>query len=211
MKVKIIDENNIIVFFNTYLNSIDIMNKIEVENTIKNIIDKLNKSYKLNIYGYYNIDIYVDNYYGLIIKIQKEDIDYIDYEPGQIDMKIKIYDAIFLYKIDNIYNLDIDSSIYRYKDEYFLKLNNLHHMNTHYKYYYYLDHILLLNDLSYHIYILFDICLFHYNYPNLLNAYLNNQNDTLNYMNFLLYVYNTHYLLNHQYYNQTLLYPHYYL
>lgn len=125
MKVKIIDENNIIVFFNTDIIDNNLNNKDRLEEIIKDIIDKINKIYNLNIYGYYNVDIYHDKHYGLVIKFIKEIIDYVDYEKGEIDLRIKVHERTFLYKINNIFNLNIDSCIYKYKNNYYLKINNI--------------------------------------------------------------------------------------
>lgn len=118
MKVKIIDENNIIVF----LNNNKLNYKDQLEKQLKELFNKLKDIYKLNIYGYYNIRIYIDKYYGSIIDINKEDIEYVDYNQDEIDMRIEIQKTNFLYKINNYYNLNIDSIIYKYNNNYYLKL-----------------------------------------------------------------------------------------
>ena len=123
MKVKLIDENNIIVFLNDKIININSDSRVELEDELRILFKKLSNIYNLEIYWYYNISIYVDDYYGSIINLVKEDIDYIEYDKDQIDMRIIISKKTFLYKINNIFNLDIDSKIYKYNNNYYLKLN----------------------------------------------------------------------------------------
>ena len=103
MKIKFVDN----LKFNIYvrkdeINKINIKEKIEIEKYIRNIINKLKNIYKLNIEGFYNINIYVDKYYGLEIVFNKELSEYYDYFNGQIEFNISIKRVCFLYKLDNI-------------------------------------------------------------------------------------------------------------
>lgn len=127
MKVNIIDDNNIIVFLNKFnIKNIDFSNRENIEKNFRNIFLKLKHIYKLDIKGYYDIKIYTDKYYGAVLEIEHEDIEYIDYFDSQIDMRVNVIkDNEFLYKIDDIFLNDriinkID--IYNFKEEYYIKI-----------------------------------------------------------------------------------------
>ena len=75
MKIKFIDN----LTFNVYIRkeeikNINVKSKKEIETYLKTIINKLRNIYYLNIEGFYNIKIYIDNYYGIIINFNKENV-----------------------------------------------------------------------------------------------------------------------------------------
>lgn len=100
VKVSIEDENSFIVFLNN--KNFDIQDKEELEEQFRIIFNQLKLRYKLDIGGYYNIIVYKDEIYGMILSIEKEDIEYFDYFDNQIEMRIAIspYNN-FIYKLDN--------------------------------------------------------------------------------------------------------------
>ena len=128
MKVNIIDDNNIIVFLNKFnIRNIDFKNRENIEKHFRNIFLKLKHIYGLNIKGYYNINIYIDDYYGATLEIEHEDIDYFDYFETQVDMRVNVInDNNFLYKIKDIFMINKEIlkkiDIYTFKDEYYIKL-----------------------------------------------------------------------------------------
>lgn len=125
MKVKLIDENNIIVFLNQFKSrNIDFNSKNNLEKELKTLFKCLNINYGIKIYGYYNVYIYVDKYYGVVIDICKEDIDYISYDETSVDMRIVITNKEFLYQLNDIFNINIPSQLYKYKNKYYLRLIN---------------------------------------------------------------------------------------
>ena len=100
MKIKE-EDNNLIVFLNNKtIKQTDFSNKINLEKNFQKLFSKLNNIYELNLSGRYNITIY-NTAYGLIIEMQKQDIEYFDYY-DEIDMNITIskYTDI-IYKIKN--------------------------------------------------------------------------------------------------------------
>lgn len=128
MKVSIIDDDNIIVFLNTFnTKNIDFENKGNIEKNFKKIFLKLKYIYKLNIKGYYNINIYKDKLYGAILKIEHEDIEYFDYFDSKVDMRVNVISNTFLYKIKDILelpkNLKENVTIYLFQDEFYIFLN----------------------------------------------------------------------------------------
>lgn len=127
MKLERIDENTIIVF----LNKIRIKEKILLSSTyleqyFKNLFKILNKKYDLDISGYYNVTLYQDYIYGVIVIIKREFDNYFDYFDNQVDMKINVIkDSKFLYRIDDFSVLHSDlinfCEIYLYNSKLYLK------------------------------------------------------------------------------------------
>lgn len=125
MKIKIIDENNFIVFLNKYsYKDIDFTSKRDLGIRLKDLFQKLNNYYDVKVYGYYNVSIFIDDNYGAILEMEKEDIDYMDYQDDQIDMRIIVINNTFLYLLDDILNNNIDGTIYKYREKFYLKLNH---------------------------------------------------------------------------------------
>lgn len=125
MKLVLLDELNFLVYLNTfYTKNIDFSKKDNLEPYFKNLFLNLKENYNMPLAGYYNITIYQDKNYGVILEINKEDLEYFDYFGGQIDMRIAIPEnSFFLYQID-IFNLpkEIKGVIYFYKGNFYLHL-----------------------------------------------------------------------------------------
>ena len=103
MKIKFIDNFSFDIHIRKEeIKNINVKNKGEMETYLKEIINKLQNIYKLEIGGFYNINIYVDDYYGIIINFNKEKLEYYDYFNGGIELNINIKEATFLYKVDDI-------------------------------------------------------------------------------------------------------------
>lgn len=102
MKVEVIS-NGYIIYLNQFnLIDIDFKNMDILEDSFKKLLKKLNNYYHIDINGYYNISVYVDSYYGAILQIEKESLDYYDYfESDTIAMRIKKIDADFLYEVED--------------------------------------------------------------------------------------------------------------
>ena len=120
----IVDNNKFIVFLNKDEN-IDFDNKTKMEKYFKDLFSKIKNKYNVDISGYYNIDIYIDKYYGSIIEIEDEQLDYYTYF-NQIDMEINVLkNSLFLYEIGYEF-LDkkiLDKVIcYKIKDKIYLQI-----------------------------------------------------------------------------------------
>ena len=102
MKVEVIS-NGYIIYLNQFnLIDIDFKNMDILEESFKKLLKKLNNYYHIDINGYYNINVYIDSYYGAILQIEKESLDYYDYfESDTIAMRIKKIDADFLYEVED--------------------------------------------------------------------------------------------------------------
>ena len=113
--------------FTIYLNN-DYMQKIRFdlednkEENFRNLLDRLKDIYNLDLYGYYRVIVYINDNYGIIVELYKEDDEYIKIFGESLDLKIlfkpesKILDII---KVDNkneYLNLLEDSKIIYGKD-----------------------------------------------------------------------------------------------
>ena len=119
MKIIINNEDSFILFFSN-LNNINLDN---YEEEFKKIFLSLKKYYNININGFYNIIVYINNYYGIILKVEKDND--LDVYYKQVDMHIIIEkDYTFLYKIEDYYfinNLNL-FNIYYYNNEFYLEI-----------------------------------------------------------------------------------------
>lgn len=126
MKFNISDD--ITIFLNKmFMPKIDFSDREELENCINQIISKVENIYDIKLYGYYNARVYMDKYYGIIIKIKKEDLEYLDYFNEQLEINIELIEDTFLYKIEDLFNLNKNilkkCIIYKNKENVFLKPN----------------------------------------------------------------------------------------
>lgn len=106
------------------INNINFKSKDDLENYLKRLFKILKDKYNIVIEGFYNITVYIDKYYGVILHLEKDDLDYYDYFNNQVDMKIIIIDSEFLYKVDDIPNFLLDKvKIYVKKNDVYLKID----------------------------------------------------------------------------------------
>ena len=78
MKIEVIDDNYIVYLNKFNIFRLDFKNVNSLESNIKKLLKKLECFYHIDIKGYYNINVYVDKYYGYVFKIKKEN-DYYNY------------------------------------------------------------------------------------------------------------------------------------
>lgn len=130
MKTIVNDENNVVVFLsNSYVEGVDFENKYTLEAYFKDLFTKLKKYYDINISGYYDITVYIDKHYGVILDLNKEDLDYFEYYDTQVDMHISIVkNSCFLYKIYDYFNISDEIKnkvvLYKYHNKLYLKIIN---------------------------------------------------------------------------------------
>lgn len=120
-------DNKIIVFLYKRIN----FKQINLENYFKKLFIKFKEDYHIELNGYYSINIYIDKFYGSVIEIENEDLDYYNYF-NQIDMEVKLNDNVFLYEIDYEYlNKSIinNSNIYKLKDKLYIQVKDNNILN----------------------------------------------------------------------------------
>ena len=124
MRLEILDENNFVLFI-IDKNNIPILEESKISEYLRKIFLKIKDKYHIDIYGYYNVIIFLDDNYGMIIKLNREE-EYLSYYDKQIEMKIIISDDEILYKIENIYMIDDallnKGELYLYKNELYLRI-----------------------------------------------------------------------------------------
>lgn len=119
MNISKFGNDYLIKIYKEEIKDIDIYDIDDIYTLIKLIIKKIIKNN--NISGNYQINIYTNDIYGMIIEFNKIK------ENSYIDLKINItIDSIFLYKTNNNY-LDNHNTIYYYKNNYYIlpKDNNI--------------------------------------------------------------------------------------
>jgi len=104
MKLEIFDLNNLVFYLSKeYLNKIHFKIDVDVENELKKLFLTIKNIYNLDLKGYYEVMVYINDLYGIIIEMEKDDDEYIKIFGDTLDMKITFkFDCELLYKIENI-------------------------------------------------------------------------------------------------------------
>lgn len=120
MIINKLDNDYLIKIYKSSIDNINIYDIDDIYTLVKSIIKKIIKNNNLS--GNYQVNIYINDIYGMIIEFNKlEDNHY-------IDIKINIYiDSIFLYESDINYLDNYNDNIYYYLNKYYLlpKNNNI--------------------------------------------------------------------------------------
>ena len=114
----IIDENIVVFLDKIYLQNLDLTDQKVIEKKLIKLINKIQNKYIIDLNRYYNVFIYKDKNYGLIIDMKKEELEYLDYFNNQIELNIELIEDSFLYKVDDIFNINktLLSKFVIYKD-----------------------------------------------------------------------------------------------
>ena len=103
MSIKFISDLILDIYIKKELiKDVDFKNKNDLEAYLKKLFRVLKDKYNIIIEGFYEITAYVDKYYGVILHLNKENLEYYDYFKGQVDMKLIILDSEFMYEVDDI-------------------------------------------------------------------------------------------------------------
>ena len=124
MSIKFIDEITFDIYIKKDLiDNIDFNNKDDLEKYLKKLFKILKNKYDILIEGFYDITVYKDKYYGVVIHLEKEDLEYYSYFRNQVDMRIITVESEFLYLVDDIpYNIFDKISILVKDNEIYLKI-----------------------------------------------------------------------------------------
>lgn len=136
MHITFLDNDNFIIYLNKNLiKNVDFDNNVEIENYFKKLFLNLKKIYSININGYYDIKIYKDKMYGIVIEVENEEIEYMDLFDNQVEMSIEVINDNFIYKIDDYFFLKDKKniSIFRYKNKIYLNINGNIALNDYLK------------------------------------------------------------------------------
>ena len=103
MNIKFTNELILDIYIKRELiDNIDFNNKSDLEKYLKKLFKILKNKYDIVIEGFYDITVYIDKYYGVVIHMEKDDVEYYDYFKNQVDMRIITIDTDFLYLVDDI-------------------------------------------------------------------------------------------------------------
>lgn len=123
MKIELRDDNFIVFLFTNDIKKICINNKVDLEDYLKKIFMKLEKVYNIDMYGNYDVEIFKDSNYGIVLSIKKNSDCYVDYYDSDLEMDICISKYVgFAYKLKGHINKKIlkKCDIYKYKDGFYL-------------------------------------------------------------------------------------------
>ena len=126
MKVDI-KNDNFIIYVNKYLINYDMKNRKDIEENIKDLLIRIRKIYKIKLSGYYKINIYKNDLYGLIFECIKEDD--LDFFPDFCDLKINIlYDSKILLESDDFFIFNNNKKTYKKGNKFYINIKDLNEL-----------------------------------------------------------------------------------
>ena len=113
MKVEMLS-NTIIVYL---LDNKKYNEDSDIKKILINVFDNLEKYYNITFTSDYNLELYINRYYGMILEIKEnEDFIYDDI----VNLKLNVLrDTLFLYEVDDPLEY-INYEIYYYNDKFFV-------------------------------------------------------------------------------------------
>jgi len=116
-----IDDKIIIYLRKDKIINLDFNNLDILEKYLKELVIKLNDIYNIKIEGFYNIKVYIDELFGIVLEIEAEDIDYC--LSNEIEMRISLFYEKFLYEINDFMNIS-NTNIIKKGFKYYLECHN---------------------------------------------------------------------------------------
>lgn len=115
MKIKLYNDKILIYIYDKkYLNN-------DIKTMIINIIEDMDKYYNINIKKSYEIKLYQNKYYGMILDLKYIEEDNYDI----INIKLKVLkDTLFLYQVDDPLDY-LDNDVYYYKNKFYINSKNI--------------------------------------------------------------------------------------
>ena len=103
INIKFISNLIFDIYIKKYLIAdIDFSVKADIEKYLKRLFKILNNKYNICIEGFYNITVYIDKYYGIVLHLEKEELDYYEYYKNQVDMRLVTVHTDFMYEVNDI-------------------------------------------------------------------------------------------------------------
>lgn len=120
-------KNKIIIYLKKKeINNINFEDIDLLEECFRDMLLKLKKYIHVQLNGLYQIDVFLDEYYGAVIEMIKIDVDYIEYYSNYIDMNITIENTDFIYLIKDYFdipnNIKNKLNIYKYENNLYAKI-----------------------------------------------------------------------------------------
>lgn len=122
MKI-IVSDDNFIIYRLKNKENIENLGKEEIEKYIKKTLLHIKKRYLSSISGFYNVTLYMNKKYGLILEVNKESD--LDFFPDLIDIKLKLErNALVYLKLDD-YFLIKDYETYYYDNNFYVNIDDI--------------------------------------------------------------------------------------
>lgn len=125
MKLELFNLENMTIFLcKDYLKKIDFNLDGNYEKEFKRLFIKIKDIYNINMSGYYEVTVYINDIYGMIIDLQKDNDEYVKIFGDTVDMKITFkFDSPIYYELDEYINFNIENyNLYFYNDKFYLEL-----------------------------------------------------------------------------------------
>ena len=134
MKINFTNSTYILYLLNSYIKDVDFNNKDEIEKYLKEIFTIIGDRYNTLITGFFEINIYLNDSFGVIIEIEKDNLDYYDLFTNKIEMQVSIIENANLFlEIDDILNNDIYLKYHLYKDngKYYINVDHINEISIY--------------------------------------------------------------------------------
>ena len=120
MKIEYINNNEYIVYLNKYYYC---FNKDTIDRYLNKIFKRIKKEYNIDIYSTFNVRCYINNIYGVILNIKRDNDPFLKYKEKTNTNIVFYYDSTFLYEISDYFIKDkLDCNVYKYDDKYYIEL-----------------------------------------------------------------------------------------
>ena len=106
-----------------YLYDKDKYKKDYIKDTLVKVFNELNEYYDFKFNNSYNLELYINKYYGMILEIQENDYDIFDDDIVNLKLNI-LNDTLFLYEVEEPLDY-LDNEIYYYDDKFFININKI--------------------------------------------------------------------------------------
>ncbi len=91
-----------------------------IEDSFRTLFIRLEEYYHISIEGFYLIHVYFDEEVGMVLKLEKEDLEY--YPFHQVEMRIVKEDVKFLYQVEDVTDLfGKEVEIYFYHNQFYVR------------------------------------------------------------------------------------------
>jgi len=130
MKIEYVSDDEFIIYLNKLYYTFD---KSTIENVLTKILKRIKKMYNVELFSTFNVECYINNNYGVILKINRE-YDPFNLYSKKTNLNVKFYEnVLFLYGIDNYFIKD-NCNKYIYKNKVYIDTSDiddiLEHINS---------------------------------------------------------------------------------
>lgn len=97
--------------------------KENINDYLKMLILRLKRNYKIDIFGFYKVNVYQNKKIGMIIDLIKE--EEIDFFKDLLDLKITVSEDSDIYLRFNDYFLNKEKNVYLFENNYYIGVKDL--------------------------------------------------------------------------------------